>query len=160
MNTGYDVAQICINGHVITSALSRHPNFVKKFCDKCGAETISKCLNCSQPIQGLYFGGSITFTSYTAPNFCYSCSKPFPWLEKRLEAAKDLSDEIENLSDTERAQLKKSLDEIVSDTPQTTVAATRLKKLIAKSGQFAANAFRDILVDIASEAAKKVIWGS
>ncbi len=158
MRSEFDIAQVCTNGHLITGALVRSPEFGKKFCDRCGAETISKCPNCGQPIQGYYIGG-LSFGTYTPPNFCPNCSKPFPWLELKLKAAKDLTNEIENLNETEREQLKKSLDEIVSDTAQTTVAATRFKKLVAKSGKFAANAFKEILVDIASEAAKKVIWG-
>ena len=69
-----------------------------------------------------------------------------------------MSDELENLTPDERDLLKKSLDDIVSDTPQTTVSALRFKKLAAKAGSTAASALKDTLVDVASEAAKKVIW--
>jgi hypothetical protein len=46
----------------------------------------------------------------------------------------------------------------VRDTPKTTVAATRFKKLVLKGGKELAGGFRDILVDIASETAKKILW--
>ena len=49
---------------------------------------------------------------------------------------------------------------MVRETPQATVAATRFKSLVAKAGKPAADAFRDILVDILSEAIKKSIWPS
>lgn len=65
----YDVAQICINGHVVTSALERNPELGKKFCQKCGEPTISKCPNCGQSIQGLYFGGGMSFSPYVPPAF-------------------------------------------------------------------------------------------
>ncbi len=80
--------------------------------------------------------------------------------EVKLKAARELSDELENLSLEERERLKKSLDDIVRDTPQTTVAATRFKKLVAKAGPVVADSFRKILVDVLSETAKKVIWPS
>jgi len=94
----------------------------------------------------------------TLPSFCPDCGKPYPWTEAKLKAAQELSDELDNLSSEERNLLKKSLDDIVRDTPQTTVAATRFKKLVAKAGKVAADGFRDILVDVLSEAAKKIIW--
>lgn len=56
--------------------------------------------------------------------------------------------------------MKKSFDDIMLDTSQTPVAATRYKRLVAKAGKVAADAFRDILVDVLSEAAKKIIWPS
>jgi len=156
----YDTAQVCTNGHVITGMFASSPQFRKKFCDKCGAPTITNCQNCNSPVRGYYLGGGISFSPYTPPSFCPECGRPYPWTEAKLKAAQDLSDELDNLTPEERSLLKRSLDDIVRDTPQTTVAATRFKKLIAKVGKPAAGALRDILVDIASEAAKKVIWPS
>ena len=92
------------------------------------------------------------------PAFCPDCGKPYPWTEAKLKAARELADELDNLSLEERETLKKSLDDIIRDTPQTAVAATRFKRLVAKAGQVTANGFRDTLVDILSEAAKKIIW--
>ncbi len=54
--------------------------------------------------------------------------------------------------------MRDSLDDIVRDTPKTTVAATRFKRILAKAGTGAGQAFRDILVDVISETAKKMIW--
>ena len=95
---------------------------------------------------------------YTIPNFCHNCGKPYTWVEIKLKAARELSDELDGLTVTERDQLKKSLDDIVTDTPQTAVAALRFKRLAAKAGIAAANGLKDILVDIISETAKKLIW--
>ena len=106
--------------------------------------------------------GTLNYTDLPLPSFCPDCGKPYPWTEAKLKAAKELADELDNLSLEECELLKKSLDDIIvmEDTPQTPVAATRFKKLVAKAGQVAAQGFRDILVDIASETAKKLIWPS
>jgi hypothetical protein len=96
--------------------------------------------------------------SLKTPSFCSECGKPYPWTEGKLKAAQDLADEMEGLKSEEKALLKRSLDDIVKDSPQTNVAAIRFKKIMAKAGGVAATAFRDIIVDIASETAKKVIW--
>jgi hypothetical protein len=77
-----------------------------------------------------------------------------------LIAVVHIRGQIDNLSPDERYLLKRSIDDIVRDTPQTTVAVNRFKKLVAKAGKVAAEGLRDILVDIASEAAKKAIWPS
>ena len=160
MSGSYDVGQICLNGHTVNAMSQRWPQHSKKFCDKCGAATTTTCQACSAPIQGDYYVPNFIGAShYSPPAFCHNCGKPYPWTEARLKAAHELSDELDNLTDDEKESLKKSLDEIVHDSPQTTVAAMRFKKLAAKAGKSAADAFREILVDVASEAAKKTIWG-
>ena len=157
---GYDVAQICLNGHVINSSSASSPLHNKKFCDKCGAQTITHCQYCDKSIQGYYHSPYIIIGSYNKPNFCHECGKPYPWTEAKLSAAKELSDEFENLSPHERETLKKSLDDIIIDTPHTPVATTRFKKLMAKAGKVAADSLKEIIIDVASEATKKAIWGS
>ena len=157
----YDTAQMCTNGHIINSQSVYRPEHNKEFCDKCGALTINNCQKCNLPIRGYYHVppmGTLDYTDLPLPIFCPDCGKPYPWTEAKLKAAQELSDEVDNLSPEERSLLKKSLDDIVRDTPQTTVAANRFKRLVAKAGKPVADAFRDILVDILSEAAKKIIW--
>jgi len=175
----YDTAQICTNGHMGNWMSISKPENNRKFCEKCGARNITNCPNCNVPIRGYYHKGRFTLEEHnrrmlevlnpppktildytTLPSFCPECGKPYPWTEAKLKAAQDLADEVDNLSPEERSLLKKSLDDIVRDTPQTTVAATRFKRLVAKAGQVAADSFRDILVDVLSETAKKIIWPS
>lgn len=160
MSGSYDVGQICLNGHTVNAMSQRWPQHSKNFCDRCGAATTTTCQTCGGPIQGEYHApGVIVVSEYAPPAFCHNCGKPYPWTEARLQAARDLSDELDNLSEDEKENLKKSLDDIIRDTPQTTVAAARFKKLVAKAGRTAADGFREILVDVAGEAAKRAIWG-
>ena len=159
----YDRAQICINGHVINSQSVHHPEHNKEFCDKCGAATITNCQRCNSPISGYYHvppTGTLNYTDLPLPSFCPNCGEPYPWTEAKLKAAQELADELDNLSLEERNLLKRSLDDIVRDTPETTIAATRFKRLVAKAGKPAAHAFREILVDVLSETAKKIILGT
>jgi hypothetical protein len=93
------------------------------------------------------------------PAFCHGCGKAFPWTASALEAARFLADETDSLSPTEREELKATFDDLVRDTPKTTLASTRFNKLMVKAGKGVAHAFRDIFVDIASETAKKLIFG-
>ena len=160
----FDTVQICTNGHVINSQSVSKPDFNRQFCSKCGAPTIINCENCNNSIRGIYHSpGSMiapppNVTWFPLPIFCPDCGKPYQWTESRLKAAQELADELENLSLEEREILKKSLDDIVRDSPQTTVAATRFKKIVAKAGKVVAEQLRELLVDIASETAKKLIW--
>jgi hypothetical protein len=92
------------------------------------------------------------------PAHCSECGMAFPWTSARLAAAKELAGEVEGLSDDERETLKNSLDDLTTDTPKTEVAASRVKRLIAKSGKVAADTFNKILVTVATEYAKKIIF--
>ena len=40
----YEVAQICMNGHVITPFLKTNPIHSQKYCSQCGALTITTCV--------------------------------------------------------------------------------------------------------------------
>jgi len=101
--------------------------------------------------------GTLDYTDLPLPSFCPDCGKLYPWTEAKLKAAQELTDELDSLSPEEREALKKSFDDIVRDTPQTKVAATQFKRLVAKVGKIAAEQLRELVVDIASETAKKII---
>jgi len=154
----YDTAQICTNGHVINEQLISSPHINKKFCDRCGAPTITKCQYCRATIKGAYCTRSTT-SSFTRPSFCPNCGKPYPWTEAKLKSAHELADSLEDLSSEEREIVKKSFDDIVQDTPQTAVAAKKIKRLLAKVSKIAAEQIRKLVVEIASETAKKIILG-
>lgn len=155
-----DLAQFCVNGHFINAAVKASPEFNKRHCDKCGAETITECPKCKGIIKGELHVPGIVVGGYTfpAPSFCEHCGAAFPWTEARLEAAKELAGEMEGLTPEERELMKQSLDQIVRDTPQTTLAATRFKKLATKAGKGAAAAIWELVKDLASEAAKKALF--
>ena len=157
----YDTAQICSNGHVVNTyaiAFSQHNS---NFCPKCGAATTIKCLGCGAQIRGQYDAPGIVSlsSSYEVPAFCHACGNAYPWTESKIQAARDLIELEDKFSDDEKSTLKADLPDLVRDTPRTQVAATRFKKFAAKAAGGVASALRDIIVDVASEAAKKTILG-
>lgn len=156
----YDIAQICLNGHVINDMAKSSPHSNQKYCADCGAQTISACSDCNLPIRGYYHvPGVIGFFGYNKPSYCYNCGEPYAWTVASLEAARELADELENLSIEEREQLKDSFPDLVRNTPKTIVAETRFKKLMKKAGTDAYDGMRSILVDVVSEAVKKSVFG-
>ena len=153
---GYDIAQICQNGHVTNNYTQQSPEFNEKFCQKCGAATITKCPNCDSPIRGGYLEACVL--PYEAPKFCINCGEQFPWTRSKIEAANDLAKELSSIDDQDRNVLKNSINELTKDTASTQVAALKFKKVMAKAGNSAASMFRDILTDVLSETAKKILW--
>lgn len=155
----YDVAQICLNGHIINSSAWRRPQHNQKYCDKCGAETIMKCPSCKANIRGYYHMDNVISLGGEpeTPAFCHNCGKPYPWTDMKIKAARELAQELD-LSSEDKEMLTKSIDDIVNDSLRTTLGATRFKKIMAKVGKEGASALKNILVDIVSEAAKKTIW--
>ncbi len=159
----YDIAQICLNGHTITRNAQSSPEFRRKFCPKCGEPTITNCPSCNTPILGEYHVEGVVFLGGKTPpppNFCHACGAPYPWTERRIEAAKALADEFENLSSAEKEKLKRSLDDLYRDTANTEVATFRFKKLMAKVGQESYAAMKEILISIVSETVRKSLFGA
>jgi len=164
---GYFTAQVCPNGHVVTQTFDATPQHSEQFCTRCGAKTLTACLGCGEPIRGAYQWGTTNLAgepagdwNYRPPSFCPQCGRPYPWTETSLKAARELADETEELSSDEREQLKRSLDDLVTDTPRTGLAIVRFKKLATKGGQVVAQGLKQILVSVVTEAVRKQIWPS
>jgi hypothetical protein len=160
-----DTAQFCINGHLINAFASSQPDLKQKFCEKCGGKTIFGCPHCSTPFTGAVHNAAIGgrpvapfIANTTPPSYCRACGNAMPWTTAALQAAGDLADLQDNLTPDEKELVKKDLDEITRDTPRTTVSAERLKTLGAKAGRSFLDGLRTILISVATEAAKKVIF--
>lgn len=91
--------------------------------------------------------------------YCYNCGKPYPWTTKQLEAASELVQEDEQLSDEDKATLTKSIPELMADNPNTTLAATRFRRIVGKAGPVFKTAMYKFIVDVSSETAKKIVMG-
>lgn len=153
MNDYYDVAQICLNGHVINSMARSHPLSNKIFCSKCGEATVTSCQHCNADIKGFYHMARVAnLLPYHGPNFCDNCGAAYPWTERTVIAAKELVDEQDKLSVKEKELLKESIDDMVRNTPKTETAIMRFKKLVVKAGGEAPDLFKDLLINVVSQA--------
>ncbi len=150
----YDVAQVCLNGHLINQRTQRFPQHNKKHCSNCGAATINACPKCEASIRGEYGVGAL----YTipVPAFCYECGAAYPWTESRLQAAHDLTIESD-LAEADKKTLLDSIDGLAKNTPQSDVLATRVQKIFRRVGEVAPKALRQLFVEISSETAKKIL---
>jgi hypothetical protein len=146
---------------MVTSSTQYTPELSTKFCSDCGAGTLAACEACKTSIRGYYHvEGFISVSNRTpVPRYCYSCGASFPWTEAAVEAAREMTETLDGLTDAERERLKKSLDDLVRDTPRTDVAATWFKKLMVKAGAEGASGMKSVLVNVVTDAAKRAIWG-
>jgi hypothetical protein len=46
---GYNVMQVCLNGHRITDAAATYPHDRKQFCDACGEKRSTSALGAMRP---------------------------------------------------------------------------------------------------------------
>ena len=75
-----------------------------------------------------------------------------------MNAARELVYELK-LSAAEQEEMEQSIKTLVAqDNPRTQVAIVKFKRLAAKAGAETAGMFRDILVDVLSETAKKALF--
>jgi hypothetical protein len=158
MKQFYD-RQTCVNGHIASNYLGSGFETPQKFCTKCGAETIVNCPVCGTPQQGAPVDFAAVFNG-PPDAYCRNCGKPYPWTESQLEAASELVKEEDQLSDDDKAVLTKSLPDLMAETPRTTLAATRFKRILGKAGPSFKDAMYKFVVDFSSETAKKIVTGN
>ncbi len=156
----YDVALICLNGHIVNDAMKDNPWDNAEFCKDCGAKTISKCLECGTDIKGTYYENNPYYIIFPvrlskAPMYCHSCGAPYPWTVESIKAFKEIAGMDKKLSKEEREQLSNSIDDIVSDTPRTGKAILFIKRVARKMSKETWSIIRDIIVKVGTEAAKK-----
>jgi hypothetical protein len=77
----------------------------------------------------------------------------------KLEAAKELVEELDGLDAEERRLLKQSLDDLMTDSPKTEVAGLRFKRLMKKVGKESYDAVKTVVTDLVSESIKKTLFG-
>lgn len=157
MREGYDIAQVCLNGHIITMSAEAFPASCKDYCSKCGEKTIMSCSTCNAPLEGRRKGSRMVYTPEAPQACCYNCGRPYPWTERALTAAAELVDLEESISREERQALKDDLVNLTSDTPRTSIAVLKMKRWLSKAKPAAASAMRDTLIALVSEAAKKAL---
>lgn len=156
----YDVAQICLNGHIINGSSSRSPEFNQKFCNLCGSETITRCTKCNMTINGTYYFEDLFPPSSLdkSPNYCQHCGEPYPWTKNSLEATEELLAIEDCLTEEELSYLRENMNSLLVDTPKSKVVATKFKLALGKITSATGSAIKDIMVDIASESVKKIIF--
>jgi len=156
----YRSAEVCVHGHLTTGQVEYEPERTAKFCPKCGAATIRMCPKCSVPIRGNYESNMGDVSYYRSPpNHCHECGTAFPWTSAKLAAAKEHAAELDGLDEAEKTRLQGAIDDLAAGGPRTELAASRFKSLMGKAGQAVGSGLYKIVLDIATEAAKKAITG-
>jgi len=133
-------AQICLQGHV-QSCNGRQFNR-DEHCSKCGSACIDSCSNCKAPIRGM---DAYISAEYVSPAFCHKCGSPYPWMEDRLNTARELLNHDEKLSFDERNELWGLLRYVMSN-PMADVGVAK-KKLIGIKLQKATEFTRELVLD-------------
>lgn len=155
----YLTAQICLNGHMVTSSIELNPELREKFCSRCGAMTITHCPSCGAPLRGELYDDEIAIYGFipSIDAYCTNCGSAFPWTKSAIENAILLIQEEEELSEQLKTSVIQSLPDIVAETPKTNVAVVRMKKVLASAGKFTTEGLRQFILDFGCELAKKLI---
>ena len=126
----YEVAQICTQGHILTT-IERY-GAGSDFCCKCGSRTLTECEKCSAKIRGYYnVPGFIGSTDIDLPQFCHNCGEGYPWYEEVVRAALEAFAEAfpESLID-ERQEFDRNVRDMLKACPRQEVAASKVAKAI------------------------------
>ena len=154
----YRTAQICKNGHVITSN-TNYTAHLSNFCPECRAETITFCPNCNAPIRGQYdVPGVIGVSTYIPPKYCHHCGHPFPWTKSTLNSISELLDMQDQLTEDEKQHFMSYLPIIFDETPQAEVTALKLRLLFNKLPSEIGSLAKNVITDVISESIKKILF--
>lgn len=145
-------AQICLRGHILNV---NGTDFERgEHCSRCGESCIDSCQHCKVAIRG----GEVyaPTTDYKLPYFCHKCGRPYPWMEDRLETAKQLLNHDDKLSLEEREKLWGLLQYVMTD-PKSDLAPAKKKLFeigIAKALPATREFFLDLMAKLGAEMLK------
>ena len=94
-----DVAQICLNGHIVNDSSKMYPNSNSDFCDQCGKKTITTCDGCNNDIRGYHMDGVQHIRDSVPPNHCRHCGEPYPWTISKINMLEEFTKEFNEISD-------------------------------------------------------------
>ncbi len=130
----YYFSKICLNGRVLFDNLERLDE-THEFCEECGKKIITSCENCNNPIRGdLYIPDVSILAESKAPLYCYACGNPLPWTRAGIDALEEFINFEDNLSKDEKEKLKKSIEDIITETPRSQFASMLFKRALTKMG--------------------------
>lgn len=155
--------EICLNGHQINqkSDYDEDPD-PPFYCEDCGQKIIRTCQKCNEPIDGFvqYTGDFIGHDKAYVPNYCKHCGGSYPWTESIIEGTKELISLDSSISQEDKEAIEISVPDLLVDTPKTKVAATKFKMLTSGATSIVKDGLRELLVDVVSETAKKIMFPS
>lgn len=117
------------------------------FCTRCGRPSLGVCPGCKASIVA----------DDERPSYCGSCGKPYPWTQVALQAANEYTDELDGLSEGDKATLKGSFSDLTMDTARTPLAASRFKRILAAAGPTAKDMVSEILKGTLTNVAKELL---
>lgn len=149
-------AQICENGHVV-NAYGESP---LRYCEECGAPILSNCPECGYPLKGMLRHQISYMFHYSRPSYCGVCGKPLPWVLKAKEEAHEILALGGSLSADEKQLLYDSVLDLITDTPKSRPAQIRWQRFLAKAEPQIREAFKQLFINVVSDAAAKVLFGA
>lgn len=155
MSSYYDVAQVCLNGHLINDCAKRYSEHNVEFCPKCGEKTTIVCPLCNAHIRGDYHvDGVIGASSFEMPSYCHNCGKAYPWTENKVQTAIEMFLELGDLDDIEKKTIEQDINNIARDIPQSELSALRIKKIWKRCGTIAYNVIMEFATKTSAEILK------
>ena len=150
-----DMAQVCLNGHLINWSFAEEPEDNEDYCAKCGAKTITNCTNCKRDIPGKPLKHGVVMIANKPPLHCIHCGEMYPWTISKIQAAKDAIREFEDLSDDQKSKLSSGIDDLVNETPRAGVVVVLFKKMAKNIGADGWAALKKLLFEIVSKEIKE-----
>jgi hypothetical protein len=88
----FEVALVCMNGHMVNDSFQSSPEFNENHCQKCGAKTTTSCPSCKALIKGDFKSSVVVLGRATpTPTHCHNCGAAYPWKSKVEKARKKMS---------------------------------------------------------------------
>lgn len=128
-----DTQQVCLNGHRITDYAESQPDSRKNFCPDCGAATIMNCPSCNGKLRGHTHVPNVLAIGMAEPVLtnCPDCGHPYPWTEGKRSVLLEWLEISDSLSDEAKEEVRSNIEDALSDTGRTELAAHRIKRALS-----------------------------
>jgi len=163
----YDVLQVCENGHKITDCYNNNPEERKKFCQECGAPTLTSCSRCGVEIQGAPMEVVENLDAQLSrrrlrpvrqadiPKYCQNCGEPYPWTQARIRTAIQNLVEFGDLNEEEKKTIAQDVQNIAKDVPEAELSARRIKRIWERGKSVG----YEVIMELASRTAAQILKG-
>ena len=160
----YDVAQVCLGGHMVTITAWRHPSTTSPFAPRVAGRRPRSARTVRSPSKGstrcltavrCSLGSQVPSAARTSATLAVPPIHGLP----RLSRAPNCWLRNSTCFDQPDRHALALIPDLVHEGPRTAAATERFRRLVSKAGEAVPELMKDLLVNVAAESVRKALWG-
>lgn len=157
----FDVAQICLHGHIVNDSTMSFPQDNSPVCKICGAKTITNCPVCGEPIQGaLRTSERFDIPEYIEPAYCHHCGNLYPWSVEKIDTALDFFIDHKIITSEQKLQMKEMIVDLVEGTDNNKLSTLHVKSYLKSLSSGDVESVKGMIGGLLNDSAKQSMFSA